>query len=183
MSTRLDAVFLDRDGTINTKAPEGQYVTAPEQLELLPGAAEGIRLLNHAGVPVVVVTNQRGVALGRMEDADLRAVHARLHQLLSNHDAWVDAIFYCPHEKGTCACRKPAPLMLRRAGAYLGLTTLRHTVMIGDSPSDVEAGRRAGTRTVLIAPSGTVPIGTDVAPTLLDAVRAQLGAAVAAQIA
>jgi D-glycero-D-manno-heptose 1,7-bisphosphate phosphatase len=176
MTGRLQAVLLDRDGTINVKAPEGEYITAAEQLELLPGAAEAIRLLNHAGVPVAVVTNQRGVALGRMADSDLRAVHARLHQLLGNRDAWVDAIFYCPHDKGACACRKPAPLMLRRAGAYLGLTNLRDAVMIGDSLTDVEAGRRAGARTVLLASSGVAPDGTQTAPTLLDAIRSQLGA-------
>jgi D-glycero-D-manno-heptose 1,7-bisphosphate phosphatase len=182
-AARLDAVFLDRDGTINVKAAEGDYITRPEQLELLVGAAEAIRMLNHAGIPVVVVTNQRGVALGRMDESDLRAVHARLHQLLSNDDAWVEAIFYCPHQRGTCACRKPAPLMLRRAGAYLGLTTLRHTVMIGDAPSDVEAGRRAGTRTVLLQPNARVAGAGEVAPTLLAAVRAQLGAPLASQIA
>jgi len=180
MTGRLDAVLLDRDGTINVKAPEGQYITDPAQLELLPGAAEAIHLLNHAGVPVAVVTNQRGVALGRMDDADLRAVHARLHQLLGNQNAWVDAIFYCPHDTGACACRKPAPLMLRRAGAYLGLSNLRHAVMIGDSLSDVEAGRRAGAQTVLLAASGSAPDGTMTAPTLLDAVRSQLGADTAA---
>jgi D-glycero-D-manno-heptose 1,7-bisphosphate phosphatase len=176
MTGRVQAVLLDRDGTINVKAPEGQYITDAEQLELLPGAAEAIRLLNRAGVPVAVVTNQRGVALGRMSHADLRAVHARLHQLLGNEGAWVDAIFFCPHDKGACACRKPAPLMLRRAGAYLGLTTLRHTVMIGDSLTDVQAGRRAGARTVLLGPSGSAPDGTRTAPTLLDAVRLQLRA-------
>jgi D-glycero-D-manno-heptose 1,7-bisphosphate phosphatase len=183
MRNRLDAVLLDRDGTINVKAPEGEYITTPEELELLPGAGEAIRMLNRARVPVVVVTNQRGVALGRMDGADLRAIHARLHQLLSHHDAWVDAIFYCPHDKGECACRKPAPLMLRRAGAYLGLTSLRHTVMIGDSLSDVEAGRRAGTRTVLLDSSGHAPDGTELALDLLEAVREQLSVDATVQIA
>lgn len=174
MTGRLDAVLLDRDGTINVKAPEGDYITAPEQLELLPGAGEAIRLLNQAGVPAVVITNQRGVALGRMEESDLRAVHARLRELLRDHDAWVDAIFYCPHDKGECACRKPGILMLRRAGAYLGLTTLRYAVMIGDSPSDVEAGRRAGARTVLLRTGRATPAGIEVAPTLLVAVQREL---------
>jgi D-glycero-D-manno-heptose 1,7-bisphosphate phosphatase len=174
MAGRLDAVFLDRDGTINVKAPEGDYITAPEQLELLAGAAQGIRILNHAGVPVVVITNQRGVALGRMDKSDLTAVHARLHQLLREHGAWVDGIFYCPHDRGACACRKPGILLLRRARTYLGLTTLRHTVMIGDSLTDVEAGRRAGARTVLLGPTPAQPEGTGVAPALLDAVCDQL---------
>ncbi|HTU31229.1 MAG TPA: HAD family hydrolase [Solirubrobacteraceae bacterium] len=174
MTGRLQAVFLDRDGTINVKAPEGHYITRPEQLTLLPGAAEGIRMLNDAGVPVVVVTNQRGVALGRMNEADLRAVHVRLRELLRDEDAWVDAIFYCPHDVGTCACRKPSPLMLRRAGAYLGLTNLRHTVMIGDSSSDEEAGRNAGARTVLLGAHRAPPDGSAMATTLLDAVRREL---------
>jgi D-glycero-D-manno-heptose 1,7-bisphosphate phosphatase len=174
MVRRLDAVFLDRDGTINVKAPDGGYITGPDQLELLPGAAEAIRLLNHAGVPAVVITNQRGVGLGRMDESDLAAVHARLNQLLREHGAQVDGIFYCPHNSGTCDCRKPGTLLLRRAGAFLGLATLRHTVMIGDSPTDVEAGRRAGARTVLLDPGGAAPEGTEVASSLVDAVHGEL---------
>src|ERR1700733_7535629 len=123
MAGPLDAVFLDRDGTINVKAAEGDYVTRPKQLELLRGAAEGIRLLNRAGVPVVVITNQRGIALGRMSEADLMRVHVRLRDLVLRHDASIDEIFYCPHDKGVCACRKPGTLLLRRAQASLGLTT------------------------------------------------------------
>jgi D-glycero-D-manno-heptose 1,7-bisphosphate phosphatase len=175
MATRLDAVLLDRDGTINVKAAEGDYITCPDQLELLPGAAEGIRALNRADVPVVVVTNQRGVALGRMDDSDVLAVHARLRQLLQDHDARVDGIFYCPHDEGVCACRKPGTLLLQRARAFLGLATLRHSVMIGDSPRDIEAGRRVGARTVFVARPGVVtPRRVDVATSLLDAIRREL---------
>jgi D-glycero-D-manno-heptose 1,7-bisphosphate phosphatase len=176
MAGRLHAAFLDRDGTINVKAPEGEYITQPEQLELLAGAAEGIRLLNRAGVPVVVITNQRGIALRQMTETDLTAVHARLRELLRQHDASIDAIFYCPHDKGVCDCRKPGTLLFRRAQSSLGLSTLRDTVMIGDSPSDIEAGQRAGARTVLLGPCEDAPDGFDVAPTLLDAVRRELGA-------
>ena len=175
MGGRLDAVFLDRDGTINVKAPEGDYITRPEQLELLGGAAEGIRMLNRAEVPVIVITNQRGIALGRMSESDLTSVHSRLRELLSKHDASIDAIFYCPHDKGVCACRKPGTLLFRRAQSLLGLATLRHTVMIGDSPSDIEAGWRAGARAVLLCPGEETPQRRDAAPTLLDAVRCELG--------
>ena len=174
MARRLDAVFLDRDGTINVKAPEGSYITRPEQLELICGAAEGIRLLNRAGVPVVVITNQRGIALGRMNEKDLMAVHSRLGELLSRHDASIDAIFYCPHDTGVCACRKPGTLLLRRAQSSLALATLRQTVMIGDSASDVEAGRCAGARTVLLVSSEDSSHRLDLAPTLLHAVRREL---------
>jgi D-glycero-D-manno-heptose 1,7-bisphosphate phosphatase len=172
----LHAAFLDRDGTINVKAAEGDYITRPEQLELLAGAAEGIGMLNRAGVPVVVITNQRGIALGRMDEADLESVHARLREMLREHGASLDSILYCPHDKGVCACRKPGTLLFREAQSRLGLATLRHTVMIGDSASDVEAGRRAGTRTVLLNPVEDAPERPDVAPTLLRAVQRALGA-------
>ena len=151
MSARVpDAALLDRDGTINVKAPEGEYIVRPGDVELLPGAGEAIRVLNGAGVPVVVVTNQRGIALGHMTEADLAAVHRRLAELLGAHGARLDAVFHCPHHVGTCACRKPGTLLLERARAHLGLATLRNSVMIGDSPADVQAGRAAGARTVLL---------------------------------
>lgn len=177
-----DAVLLDRDGTINVKATEGDYVTGPEQLELLPGAAEAIRALNRARVPVIVVTNQRGIALGRMTETDLAAVHSRLRELLDDGDARVQQIFYCPHQKGVCACRKPGTLLLERARDYLGLASLRDSVMIGDSPSDVLAGHAAGARAVLIGQdTGRAAPGVEMAASLLDAVQltltGQVGAA------
>lgn len=175
MSAGLHAVFLDRDGTINVKATEGDYITRPEQLQLIGGAAEGIRMLNRARVPVVVITNQRGIALGRMNETDLMAVHSRLREMLLQYGASIDTILYCPHDKGVCACRKPGTLLFRRAQSLLGLATLRHTVMIGDSPSDVEAGRRVGARTVLLRPRENAPQRRDAAPTLLHAVRRELG--------
>ena len=150
-AARVAAVLLDRDGTINAKAAEGHYIVHPNEVELLPGAASAIQLLNRAGVPVVVVTNQRGIARGRMTEADLRTVHDRLGELLALEHAHVDAIFHCPHERGACDCRKPGTLMLRRAQAWLRLGSLRRSFMIGDSISDVEAGVRAGAQTILIA--------------------------------
>ncbi|HEV3001502.1 MAG TPA: HAD family hydrolase [Solirubrobacteraceae bacterium] len=186
------AAFLDRDGTINVKAPEGEYVETPEEVVLLPGAAAAIRVLNEAGVSVVVVTNQRGIALGRMTEDDLEAVHARLASLLAAEGARVDAWYHCPHDRGECSCRKPGTAMLERAAREHGIE-LRRSVMIGDSESDVEAGRRVGARTVRLAPSGAaaaggaasasaasgaggpagaVPSAADaVLPSLLDAVR------------
>jgi D-glycero-D-manno-heptose 1,7-bisphosphate phosphatase len=172
---RPDAVLLDRDGTINVKAPDGDYVTEPEQLTLLPGAAAAIRTINLAGVPVVVITNQRGIALGRMTTGTLRAVHARLCELLGHHAAWIDQIFYCPHDKGMCCCRKPGTLMLERARAHLDLDDLHGSVMIGDSASDVLAGRAAGARTVLLGTAEAACDGDDVAGSLLDALPLILG--------
>ena len=97
------AAFIDRDGTINVKAPEGEYVTAPEQFAFLPDAERAIRLLAEAGWRVIVVSNQRGIALGRITAADVEAVNARMAHLP------IDGIFVCPHDRGECDCRKPRP--------------------------------------------------------------------------
>ena len=160
----IEAAFLDRDGTINVKAPEGEYVESPEEVRLLPGSAEAVRMLNDAGLPVYVVTNQRGIALGRMTEEDLAAVHRRLDDLLAAEGARVDAYYHCPHDKGACDCRKPGTALLERAAREHGVDLAR-SVMIGDAESDVEAGRRVGALTVLL--------GRDAA-TLRDAVGALL---------
>jgi D-glycero-D-manno-heptose 1,7-bisphosphate phosphatase len=136
--------LLDRDGTINAKAPEGEYITTPDALELLPGSARAIRLLNDAGVLVAVVTNQRGIALGRMTEDDLTAVHERLAAMLDDAaGARVDLWLHCPHEKGTCSCRKPHPAMLLEALDRLG-GEASASVMAGDATSDVAAAAAAG---------------------------------------
>lgn len=166
-------VFLDRDGTINVKAPAGEYVTAAEQLQLLPHAAEAIRRLNEARVWVAVVTNQRGIARGKMTETDLEAVHARLADELAGQGAHLDAVYHCPHEQGTCSCRKPEPgLLLCAQREHPGLTFAASAV-VGDEESDVQAGRRLGATTVLLAEDGaSADRGADhVASTLLDAVE------------
>jgi D-glycero-D-manno-heptose 1,7-bisphosphate phosphatase len=171
MSGQPRAVLLDRDGTINVKAPEGHYITHPDQVELLPGAAQAIAALNRARVPVVVVTNQRGIALGLMTETDLEAVGATLTELLKHEHAHIERTFYCPHDRGTCACRKPGTLLLERAREWLKLPTLSEAVMIGDSLSDVAAGRAAGARTVLLASDRNTVPGSAVACSLLEAVE------------
>ena len=142
--------FLDRDGTINESPPEGEYVTSPDQIRLLPGAAEAIRLLNEHPVKVVVITNQRGIALGRMSEADLAAVHARLQSDLADRGAQLDGIVHCPHESGACDCRKPGTGMFARAARELAGVEVAGGAMVGDTDRDVEAGRRLGLTTVRI---------------------------------
>lgn len=149
---RLGLVLLDRDGTLNVKAPEGQYVTSAEELVLLPGAAGAVRRLNEAGVPVAVVSNQRGIGRGRMTEADLSSVHEALRTGLGERGARLDAIHHCPHAHGSCHCRKPAPGLLEVAARELGVP-LDAAVMIGDADSDIEAGRRAGARTLQLIPA------------------------------
>lgn len=144
-------VFLDRDGTLNVKPPDGEYIERPEALELLPGAAEAVRMLNHAGVWTGVVTNQRGVALGRMSAEDLEVVHERLRHLLRLEGAFVDAIYVCPHEIAVCDCRKPQPGLLLKAQSENPALDFARAAIVGDSPSDAQAGRRLGLTTVLIA--------------------------------
>jgi histidinol-phosphate phosphatase family protein len=144
-------VFLDRDGTINTKAPDGDYVKRPDELEVLPGAAQAIRRLNDAGVTVIVVSNQRGIALGRMTEADLAAVHSELaDKLQTEAGAHIDAIFHCPHDLGQCDCRKPGTGMFMQARKRFPWIDLSRSVMIGDSASDIEAGKALGMRTVWV---------------------------------
>ncbi len=144
------AVFLDRDGVINRKAPEGQYITRWEDMEILPGAVEAIQQLKKADFKVFVVTNQRCVAKGLLGEAELGELHRKLSELLASQGAALDAVYYCPHEKNSgCSCRKPAPGMLLTATREHGLN-LKQSWMVGDSPSDMRAGKSAGCRTALV---------------------------------
>jgi D-glycero-D-manno-heptose 1,7-bisphosphate phosphatase len=141
VSFPLTGVLLDRDGVINSKAPDGEYITKWEEFDLLPGAIEAIRSLRSAGLKRVVVTNQRGVARGRMSAESVDAIHSAM--VRSGID--VDAIYYCPHDDGECDCRKPRPGMLIRASRDIpGVTLDRSTAIVGDSETDMEAGRSVG---------------------------------------
>jgi D-glycero-D-manno-heptose 1,7-bisphosphate phosphatase len=156
------AVFLDRDGTLNVKL-EDDYVTTPDQLILLPGAAEAVAEINRYGRKAVVITNQRGIALGRMTEADLAAVHEHLAQLISQTSGGtLTGIVHCPHGQDECECRKPLPGMFLEAVRRWPDLNLSESVMIGDAPSDVEAAQAAGVQ--------AFRIGVDV-PDLLTAVH------------
>lgn len=139
------AVFLDRDGVI---IKDMDYLSRPEDLRLLPGAARALRALRRAGYKTIVVSNQSGVARGYFTEAALRRVHAALRRRLGT--ARPDAIYYCPHGPDDgCACRKPGIAMLRAAARRFKLD-LTASWMVGDKRSDVLAGRRAGCRTILV---------------------------------
>jgi D-glycero-D-manno-heptose 1,7-bisphosphate phosphatase len=178
----IRAAFLDRDGVINRKAPEGQYVTRWEDFHLLPGVVEGIAELNRAGLNVIVVTNQRCVAKGLLTEAELKKLHQRMSDHLAQAGATIDAIYYCPHElEPPCRCRKPAPGMLLEAAHSRGLD-LATSWMIGDSDNDILAGKNAGCRTARLSLenqpekepelSSILPGDADiVAPSLLEAIR------------
>jgi D,D-heptose 1,7-bisphosphate phosphatase len=148
------AVFLDRDGTINE---EVGYLKDLGKLKLIPGAGAAIKKLNEAGLKVVVVTNQSGVARGYFTEAFVQEAHTLLETMLRNEGAHMDGIYYCPHhpEKGTshytkeCDCRKPGTGLINAAARDLDID-IKKSYMIGDKWSDVELGQRAGTHTLLV---------------------------------
>lgn len=148
------AVFLDRDGVLNVAASAGEYIQHPQDLLLLPGVGEALRRLGQAGYHLIVVTNQRGVALGRMSEGDLEQVHGELRRQLEAGGARLDLILACPHgmDEG-CACRKPRPGMLIEGARLLGLD-LSASWMVGDNHSDMQAGRAAGVRCVRVCTDG-----------------------------
>jgi D-glycero-D-manno-heptose 1,7-bisphosphate phosphatase len=155
MSMKLKpAIFLDRDGTLNE---EVDFLSDPEQLVLIPGAAAAVARLNAKGIPVVVVTNQSGIGRGHYDWQDFAAVMTRMGALLAQENAWLDAVYASPHHEhaqGEYAVpdhpeRKPNPGMLLRAAAEHGLD-LSRSWMVGDKDIDLEAGRRAGCRVALV---------------------------------
>jgi histidinol-phosphate phosphatase family protein len=173
------AVFLDRDGVVNRKAREGEYVTRWEEMQILPGVPEAIARLNRADYRVIVVSNQRCVAKRLITAADLDTLHVRMCEALGNAGAIVDAVYYCPHEAQTgCRCRKPQPGMLLDAAREHDID-LRASWMIGDSEIDVEAGRNAGCRTVRLVSGKERVDGTAdvVASSLLEAIQPIVSAA------
>ena len=153
-------VLLDRDGVINRMVYDAEHGTVdspanPEQFELLPGAAAAVHTLNQSGLPVVVVSNQPGVAKGKMTLALQEAITSKMHAELAAVGAHVDAVYYCLHHPDAvlpeyrvrCECRKPRPGLLLRAADGLGIS-LADSWMIGDGLMDVQAGQAAGCMTV-----------------------------------
>jgi D,D-heptose 1,7-bisphosphate phosphatase len=148
------AVFLDKDGTLVVDVP---YNVDPDRMVLMPGAGEALRRLSEAGYKLIVVSNQSGVARGIFAESALPAVEQRLREMLAEYGAPLADFYYCPHHPDGdvseyavhCDCRKPAPGMLLRA-AQAHDVSLAESWMIGDILNDVEAGRRAGCRTILL---------------------------------
>jgi D-glycero-D-manno-heptose 1,7-bisphosphate phosphatase len=154
------AVFLDRDGTVNE---EVGYLRDLADLRLIPGAGVVIRRMNEAGLLVVLVTNQSGVARGYFPESFVHEVHDRLAQMLALDGARIDAVYYCPHHPTTgnaryvkeCSCRKPGTGMIDQAVKDLAID-VKQSYMVGDKWIDVELGQRAGTHAILVR-SGFAP--------------------------
>ncbi len=173
------AVFLDRDGVV---IEDAHYVGTVDRVRILPGAADAIASLNRAGWPVIVVTNQAGVARGLFTEAAIDSIHAYIAAELASFGARITAFYYCPHHpegevtsyRMTCECRKPQPGMLHRAAREHNLD-LAASWMVGDRISDLEAGAAVGARTMLVRTG----YGSTVAAPSLDreALRLELIAA------
>lgn len=148
------AVFLDRDGTINV---EKNYVHEKEDFEFIPGSIEAIGLLNSAGYKVFVITNQAGVARGYFHEKDVILLHKWMNSELKKHDAFIDEFLFCPHHETSgvgeyrcaCGCRKPKPGMILDLIERYSIEP-GSSYTIGDKESDLLAGKRAGTKTILV---------------------------------
>ena len=148
------AVFLDRDGTL---LEEAGYLDRLERLVFFPFAIDAVRLLNRAGLAVVVVTNQAGIARGIFKESFVAEAHQHITDRLAAGGARVDAFYYCPHHpdgvveelRKSCDCRKPQPGMLIRAAGELDLA-LDQSFVVGDRWHDLQAGQRVGARTLLV---------------------------------
>lgn len=175
------AAFLDRDGTI---IDDIEYIARPGDVRLIPDAAAAIARLNDAGIPVVVITNQSGIARGYFDEATYERVRDRVAALLAAGGARIDATYHCPHHPditGPCECRKPGTLLYRRASQELGLD-LERSAYVGDRWRDVAPARELGGRGILVPRAATPPAEREraerdarLAPSLTAAVDDLLG--------
>jgi D-glycero-D-manno-heptose 1,7-bisphosphate phosphatase len=171
VAERGKVVILDRDGTI---VIDRGYLDNAAGLEFLPGAAAGLHALYSQGNRLVVITNQSGVGRGLFPIDRVYAMNARLNQMIEEAGARLAGIYFCPHTPDeSCDCRKPNLGLMTLAAAELNFDPAE-SVVIGDKDSDIEFGRRAGAKTILIAqaPAGAGRIAPDaVAPNLIEAAR------------
>lgn len=137
--------FLDRDGVINEKAAEHDYIKAWSEFVFKEGAIDGIKLLKQKGYKIIVITNQRGIARGIMSKDDLADIHRNMLICLEVEKTSIDAIYFCAHEVGTCTCRKPAIGLFLEAEKQFQVDK-NSSFMIGDSQTDIEAGENYGIR-------------------------------------
>lgn len=146
----IRCVFLDRDGVINRKPPEGAYIARWSDFHILPGAEAAIAALNRAAIRVIVISNQRGIALGYYTASDVDALHARLLQHLAERGARIDAFYFCPHDKDSCDCRKPKTALFEQAFRDFPDASRSNSIVIGDSLSDIDAARNLGVPSIFI---------------------------------
>ena len=183
LSKPQKAIFLDRDGTINRHIG---FLRRPEELELLPGAAEAIKRINSSGYLAIVITNQPVIARGEVTVEELEEIHNKLETLLGQEGAYIDGLYYCPHHpdsgfpgeikelKFECDCRKPKPGMIIKAASDFNID-LSASWMIGDDGRDIGCGKNAGVYTALIGESVDDSAPNLIADSLLAAIDKILG--------
>ena len=174
--TNRRAVFLDRDGTI---IEDAHYIARPEAVRFMPGAARAIRRLNEAALPVIVITNQSGIARGLLTEDAYEAVRRRLDDLLAAEGAHVDATYHCPHHPdfgGSCDCRKPGVALFERA-ARDHAVDLARSFFIGDKWRDIAPAKPLGGRGILV-PSPDTPVADVLRAEDEAVISTTLGAAV-----
>jgi D-glycero-D-manno-heptose 1,7-bisphosphate phosphatase len=149
----MNAIFLDRDGVIIRKAPDGEYVADWSEVEFLPGSLDAIAAFCQFGHKVIIVTNQRGVATGKIQLAKVKEIHTRMREVIASHGGDISGIYYCPHDTWeNCSCRKPKPGMLLQAAAEHQVR-LPECWMVGDTATDIAVGKSVGCWTALITQS------------------------------
>ncbi len=146
----MKTVFLDRDGVINRNPPNMGYVRRWSEFSFIPNARKAIRELTENGYRIIVVTNQSGIERGLYSEESLADIHSRMVAEISKAGGTIDAVYYCPHHPDAgCECRKPKPGMLIRAKREHNIE-LSSAYLIGDTVTDIQAGKRAGTKTFLV---------------------------------
>lgn len=149
MANETRAIFLDRDGVVNK---EVGYLSTPDNLELIEGSIDALKILKEKGYLLIIITNQAGIARGYFTEKDVEKIHAKLTKILNDNNVILDDIFYCPHHPdftGDCECRKPKPGMIFKAKKKFNIN-LKKSFMIGDTLKDVETGKNAQCITVLV---------------------------------
>ena len=150
----IETVFLDRDGVINRKAADDAYVASVDDFHFLPGSLHAIRRMSAHGIRIIVVTNQQGVAKGRVGTRALTAIHARMVADVRRAGGRLVDVLVCPHLAGTCSCRKPATGLFHEARRRHRGLSFRSSVVVGDSACDMDAARAIGAEGILVADDG-----------------------------
>ncbi|MBI2596225.1 HAD family hydrolase [Candidatus Daviesbacteria bacterium] len=150
------ALFLDRDGVINKKPPEHDYVKSWDEFELLPDVISAVLLARDKGYFVIVISNQRGISRKLMRTEVVDGIHKNLNEILKRNGTYIDAFYLCPHDiPDNCECRKPKPGLIMKAALDFDID-LGKSFYIGDSQTDYQAGVAAGVRTALIETNGSL---------------------------
>jgi len=143
------AIFLDRDGIINQNADIHEYITCWREFKFLPGVLNSLAELAKTNYKIIVITNQRGVALGKINLSDLNQMHVNMVSQIKNKGGRIDKVYFCPHNFNECNCRKPLPGMLDLVANEFDID-LNNSWVIGDSQNDIELGKSRGCKTIYI---------------------------------